>query len=214
MSAKHVEQFVRRVEGNQLNLAFPGRFYVRPFVLARFANATFSFGAILRIEAVVPDGDIVSLVDPMYAYLVDQIRRDPTIIHRIDPRKWEEIVAAAYDRAGFDEVILTPRSGDHGRDVIAIKKGFGSVKFIDQVKAYKPGHVVTAAEVRELLGTLATEPSASKAILTTTSAFAPRIEDDQWIKPFLPTRLELVDKDKLIARLVGLEQSPTSAAPE
>ena len=53
--------------------------------------------------------------------------------------KWEELIAAAFDRSGYDEVILTPRSGDHGRDVIAIKKGIGTVRIIDSVKAYKPG---------------------------------------------------------------------------
>jgi restriction system protein len=58
----------------------------------------------------------------------------------------KEIIAGAYHRSGFDEVILTPRSGDHGRDVIAIKKGIGSIRVIDQVKAYKPGHLVTAVE--------------------------------------------------------------------
>ena len=48
----------------------------------------------------------------------------------------EEIIAAAYDKAGFDDVILAPRPGDYGTDIIAIKKGFGSVRFIEQVKAY------------------------------------------------------------------------------
>ena len=54
--------------------------------------------------------------------------------------KWEEMIAGAYSRAGFDEVILTPRSGDYGRDVIAIRKGIGCIKIIGSVKAYKPGH--------------------------------------------------------------------------
>jgi len=35
-------------------------------------------------------------------------------------RHWEEMIAAAFHEAKFDEVILTPQSGDHGRDVIAI----------------------------------------------------------------------------------------------
>jgi restriction system protein len=104
-------------------------------------------------------------------------------------------------KAGFDEVILTPRSGDLGRDIIAIKRGFGSIKFIEQVKAYNPGHIVTADEVRALLGVLQAEQDASKAIFTTTSTFAPRIEADKLIKPFIPTRLELIDKAKLLQRL-------------
>jgi restriction system protein len=163
----------------------------------------FSFGAIVKVEFAIPDGQIITLIDPAYSYLVGVIEKNPEIIYQIDPRKWEEIVAAAYDKAGFDEVILTPRSGDFGRDVIAIKKGFGSIKFIDQVKAYKQGHIVIADEVRALLGVLSGEQDASKAIFTTTSTFAPKIEDDKFIKPFLPYRLELVDKEKLIARLLS-----------
>jgi hypothetical protein len=73
-------------------------------------------------------------------------RKEAATMHR----KLEEMIAAAYDKAGFDEVILTPRSGDLGRDIIASRKDWGRVRFIDQVKAYKPGHLVTAEEVRAL----------------------------------------------------------------
>lgn len=163
----------------------------------------FSFGTIITVEKSVPDGQIIRLIDPIYSQLIEEIKNDPQIIYQIDPRKWEEIIAAAYDKAGFDEVILTPRSGDYGRDVIAIKKGFGSVKFIEQVKAYNPGHVVKADEVRALLGVLQAEQDASKAIFSTTSTFAPKIEEDKLIKPFLPYRLELIDKGKLLKRLIN-----------
>jgi restriction system protein len=163
----------------------------------------FAFGAIVKFELAVPDGEIIKFIDPVYHHIIKVIEKDPNVIYEIDPRKWEEIIAAAYDKEGFDEVILTPRSGDYGRDVIAIKKGFGSVKFIEQVKAYKHGHIVKADEVRALLGVLYGEQDASKAIFTTTSTFAPKIENDKFIKPFLPYRLELVDKEKLIARLLG-----------
>jgi restriction system protein len=167
----------------------------------------FSFGAIVRFEVAIPDGQIITCVDPVYRHLVEAIEKNPEIIYEIDARKWEEIIAAAYDKAGFDEVILTPRSGDYGRDVIAIKKGLYSIKFIDQVKAYKPGHIVKADEVRSLLGVLSGEQNASKAIFTTTSAFAPKLEDDKFIKPFLPYRLELVDQEKLIARLLRKDEN-------
>lgn len=174
----------------------------RPVVQVVELAPPFAFGAIVKFELAVPDGEVISYVDPVYRHLVTLIEKNPEIIYEIDDRKWEEIIAAAYDKEGFDEVILTPRSGDHGRDVIAVKKGFGSIKFIEQVKAYKPGHIVKADEVRALLGVLSGEQNASKAIFTTTSTFAPRIESDKLIKPFLPYRLELVDKEKLIARLL------------
>jgi hypothetical protein len=54
----------------------------------------------------------------------------------------------AYKKVGFEEVILMPRSGDYGRDVIAIKKGLGLGLIIDQVKAYNPSHLVNANDVR------------------------------------------------------------------
>jgi restriction system protein len=71
------------------------------------------------------------------------------------------MIAAAFDQAGYDEVILTPRSGDHGRDVIAIKKGVGSIRIIDSVKAYKPGHLVRYDDVRALAGVLLGDQGAS-----------------------------------------------------
>ena len=166
----------------------------------------FSLGAIVKVEHSVFDGQIITLIDPAYTCIIDALKKDPQIMYQIEPRKWEEIIAAAYDKAGFDEVILTPRSGDLGRDVIAIKKGFGSVKFIEQVKAYSPGHLVKADEVRSLLGVLQAEQDASKAIFTTTSAFAPKLKEDRLIKPFLPTRLELVDKERLLERLLYLDK--------
>jgi restriction system protein len=167
----------------------------------------FSFGAVVARQRGTTDGELIKLVDPIYTQLIEEIRRNPQVIYQIDGRKWEEIIAAAYDKAGFDEVILTPRSGDYGRDVIAIKYGFGSVKFIDQVKAYNPNHIVTAEEVRALLGVLQAEQNATKAIFTTTSTFAPKIKDDKFIKPFLPFRLELINKEKLLERLANTMQT-------
>src|SRR5207302_915021 len=90
--------------------------------------------------------------------------------------------------------------GDYGRDVIAIKKGLGSIRVIDQVKAYKPPHLVDANDVRALMGVLQGD-GASKGFLTTTSDFAPRIRIDPLIVPFMPARLELINGEMLFARL-------------
>jgi restriction system protein len=102
-------------------------------------------------------------------------------------------------------VTLTPRSGDYGRDVIAVKKGLGIVRVIDQVKAYTPPHLVTANDVRALLGVLPGD-GASKGFLTTTSDFAPGIKKDPFIVPFIPSRLELINGAKLLARLQQLAE--------
>jgi restriction system protein len=120
---------------------------------------------------------------------LELLKRSPEEIYRIPPRELEELIAAAYVEAGFEEVILTPRSGDLGRDVIATKLGFGSIRIFDQAKAYKPDHLVTAEEVRAMAGIL--QGNVSKGIVSTSSDFAPRIREDRILKALMPHRLEL-----------------------
>lgn len=124
--------------------------------------------------------------------------------YSIPPEKWEEILAGAYKRAGFDEVTLTPRSADKGRDVIAIKNGVGCIKVLGSMKRYKPTNLVKHDDVRALLGVLSGEHNASKGILSTTSDFAPKIASDPYIAPFLPTRLELLNGKQLRSWLIDL----------
>jgi restriction system protein len=148
------------------------------------------------------EGALVRAVTVPLCAIIAMIQRDQTLMYQVDPRKWEEIIAAQYEASGlFDRVILTPRSGDCGRDVIAEKDGFGSVRLIESVKRYKPGNEVTADEVRALLGVLSGDQNATKGIVSTTWRFAPRLREDPFIKPFLPYRLELVDGPDLVKRL-------------
>jgi restriction system protein len=146
------------------------------------------------------DGIMIESVAIPWFDIIEILRRDPNAAYQIPARTWEEIIAGAYKKAGFEEVTLTPRSGDHGRDIIAIKKGLGCIRVIDQVKAYKPDHPVTADDVRALMGVLHGD-SASKGFLTTTSVFAPRLPADPLISPFIPSRLGLIDGKMLLARL-------------
>lgn len=96
--------------------------------------------AVINCGEKVPEGQLILTVAPAWFEIVRWLERDPNAMFSISPRKWEEIIAGAYERTGFfDRVTLTPRSGDHGRDVIAEKSGWGSVRFIDSVKAYKLG---------------------------------------------------------------------------
>lgn len=163
--------------------------------------------AILEFGSKVEDGRLVEAVALPWFEIMEMIRRDPESIYGINPFTWEEIIAGAYTRAGFDEVILTPRSGDKGRDVIATKRGIGSVRFFDQVKAYRPGHLVTAEEVRAMVGTVTAAQNVSKGIITTTSDFAPRIKTDDFVRHMIPYRLELKGRQELLHWLDDLSSS-------
>jgi len=161
--------------------------------------------AVVTSNSDVPDGNLVVTLEPAWQAIQKALAKDPDLLRSLTPRQWEELVAASYDRAGFDEVILTPRSGDFGRDVIAIKKGWGSIRIIDQVKALSPDRHVTANDVRALIGVMASDPQATKGSVTTTASFAPRIEQGPFIAPHLPYRLELVNGATLFDRLKSLK---------
>jgi restriction system protein len=171
-------------------------------------NVMRSTVSLLLQAVVVPgvktdEGQLIEAVALPWFEIIAALSRNPSLAYQIKDRKWEEIIAGAYQRAGFDEVTLTPRSGDLGRDVIAVKRGLGTVRIIDQVKAYGPSHLVTADDVRALLGVLQGD-KASKGFLTTTSDFAPKLRDDIFLKPFMPAQLELINGKMLLARLEEL----------
>jgi len=159
------------------------------------------------------EGKLVEAVAVPWFDIIALLQKDQNVAYQLSWEKWEEIIAGAYKQAGFDEVTLTRRSGDHGRDVIAIKKGVGSVRVIDSVKAYTPPHRVNANDVRALIGVLQGD-GASKGFVTTTSDFAPRIKTDPTIIPWIPSRLELINGKMLIMRLEELaRRRDCSTAP-
>lgn len=157
---------------------------------------------VVELGAKTDDGRLIEAVAAPWFEIIKLLKHDPDALYKIDPHKMEELIAGWYKAAGFDEVTLTPRSGDYGRDIIAVKHGVLCVRIIDQIKAYKRDHLVTAEEVRALSGVLHVDQKANKGLVTTTSDFAPRIKDDPSIQPLVPFRLELVNGAELIKRLI------------
>ena len=148
------------------------------------------------------EGQLVEAIAIPWFEIIRELGRNPKFLYEIDWRKMEELIAGAYKKEGYSEVILTPRSGDKGKDIIATKPGFGSIRIFDQVKAYGPGRRVPAKDVRELLGVLDREQNVSKGIVTTTSTFAPGVEKE--MKALIPHRLELKTGPQLVEWLTGL----------
>jgi restriction system protein len=120
------------------------------------------------------------------------------------PRKFEEFVAGMYSLEGWNEVILTPPSGDFGRDVIATSYHSCNVRVLDSVKAYTRGKLVRHTDVRDMFGVVCLDPLASKGVVTTTSEFEPRIAKSPQLSPYMPTRLELRNGASVLKCLEGL----------
>lgn len=159
--------------------------------------------ALLTFADKTKEGQLVEAVGIAWFEIVKIITRDPEAIYTIDPRTLEEIIAGAWEREGYS-AILTPRSGDKGRDVIATRDGINSVRIYDQIKRYKITRPVTADEVRSLVGVLTIDPNVSKGIVTTTSTFAPTLLDDENIRRLVPYRLELRPGNVLVPWLEEL----------
>lgn len=160
--------------------------------------ATIIIKAILRLGPKTREGQLVEAVRVPWYEIVRQIEKNPNFLYEVDWRELEEIIAGAYKRYGCPHVVLTPRSGDDGRDIIASWPDLGSIRILDQVKAYSQGRLVKPDEVRSMLGVLAAEPNASKGVITTTSGFAPSIAKNPKFTQFMPYRLQLRDGPELV----------------
>ncbi len=161
------------------------------------------------------DGILVKGVTALWFEIFRMIQADPDSIHQIGCWKWEELLAGAYKQDGWETVVLTPKRGDHGIDVIAERKGWGQLRFLllDQMKAYKPGHLIGPDEIREMKGVLLDHPEASKGLITTTADFTPgALEAAANLAP----RLELRPRDKLVEWLasVAVEELGSSNTSE
>jgi restriction system protein len=148
--------------------------------------------ALLDLGPKTDQGLIVQAVLVPWFQIIREIERDPQFLFGFvkNPRRFEEFIAGAYEHDGW-QVELTPPSGDLGRDVIATKPGHMAIRLLDQCKAFSPGHVVTANDVRAMAGVLLRDQNVSKGIVTTTSTFAPGIAKE--FANLMPYRLELRD---------------------
>src|SRR4029453_9632329 len=64
------------------------------------------------------EGQLVEAIAIPWFEILRELERNPSFLYEIarDWRKVEELVAGGYKREGWPEVVLTPRSGDKGRD--------------------------------------------------------------------------------------------------
>jgi len=167
-------------------------------VITAEERAQLSNLSLLTTSLVIPErrlvqGSLVRANTLIWEAIVDTLRADWSQAYVIPPEKFEELIAGAFERAGYDDVILTPRSSDHGRDVIALKRGVGCVKIIGSVKRYAAHRPVRYDDVRALMGVLSSESDSSKGMVITTSSFPDDLPVKDEFSRFIPTRLELMD---------------------
>ncbi len=83
-----------------------------PFPLAEAAAvASLLLQTVLVPGARTTEGTLIEAVALPWFDIIAILQIDPRIAFQLSWEKWEEIIAGAYTKAGFEEVTLTPRSG-------------------------------------------------------------------------------------------------------
>ena len=99
--------------------------------------------------------------------LIGELWRSPELLHGLDPRKFEELIAELLVREGLD-VHLTPRTRDGGRDILAFcQTPVGKHLYLVECKRHQPKNPVGIAVVQRLYGVVAQERATSGLIVTT-----------------------------------------------
>lgn len=119
--------------------------------------------------------------------MLDRILRDPVSMRSLDSRDFERFIATLIDQLGFEDVVITPRSGDQGRDVIATITVQGiPILFAFECKRYSEKNPVGPDIVRALLGTVMHRHTrANKGVLVTTSNLSPAARNFILTEPLL-----------------------------
>ena len=175
------------------------RWHVRRRFLGQQSESTKTLllqTALVDLGPKTSQGQIVQAVTVPWLQIAREIERNPKFLFEFpqDPRRFEEFIAGAYEQDGW-QVELTPASGDLGRDVIATKLGHMAIRVLDQCKAFSPGRVVEAHDVRAMAGVLLTDRNVSKCVVTTTSTFAPGVAKE--FDGLMPYRVDLRDGEAL-----------------
>lgn len=110
-------------------------------------------------------------VEPVNAELIYRVSREPTLLHELSARKFEELIAHLLEKAGY-EVELTPPSRDGGRDILAVLTlPVGSMLTVVECKRFARHRRIGPDIVHRLLWVADRHDNASHAMLATTSSF-------------------------------------------
>jgi len=115
------------------------------------AFASLVVESLITPDKPVNEGVLIKSQSAVWLEIARKFGSDWSLAMQLTPEQWEEMIAGAYHRAGY-EVILTPRSGDYGRDVIATTKGVGAVRILGSMKAYKLALQLPFLKISESMG--------------------------------------------------------------
>lgn len=105
--------------------------------------------------------------------MMQEICREPELMHGLTPRLFEELIAEILVKLQFENIELTQYSRDGGRDIVAEKTVDGiPLRFFIECKKYSRENKIRVDTIRSLLGVTAhNDRYANVGVLVTTSRF-------------------------------------------
>ncbi len=127
--------------------------------------------AVARTRLQIAREQVRAAIEPVNAELIYRISREPTLLHELSGRRFEELIAHLLEKAGY-EVQLTPPTRDGGRDILAVLKlAGGNILTVVECKRFARHRRIGPDIVHRLLWVADRHDNASHAMLTTTSSF-------------------------------------------
>ena len=145
----------------------------------------------------------IVVVQSINASLLQQLATSPKLLHSLESRKFEELVARLLEDQGC-EVTLTKRTRDGGYDVLGrMKSGPADLLFLAECKRYSPENKVGVEVVRGLYGVTEAH-RANLGLVITTSTFT---RDAREEKLRIGPRIDLKEYSDLCAWLAPYRDS-------
>lgn len=111
-----------------------------------------------------------AIVEDVNGELFDQLKRNPELLEKLSPRKFEELVASIFRREGF-EAELTRATRDGGVDIYVTRNDLlGPLLYVIECKRYARSHKVGIEIVQRVHG-VAQAKNATKGVVVTTSTY-------------------------------------------
>jgi Restriction endonuclease len=139
---------------------------------------------------------VIEEIEPAWDALRRYLARNPSYLHQMNPRKFEQLVAEIFRDFGW-EVELTSSTRDGGYDIIAIRRDWSSqLRLLVEAKRFSPERKVDVGIVRSLYG-VKSSVAASQAILATSSYVSKDVRRE--FAHVIPWELDFLERDKILA---------------
>ncbi len=178
------------------------RFLAKPFDVSHFRiniqwllESQVDTEDFLLNEAQLKDSKIIQLIKTPWEDVYRYIAENPSFLHSMDPRLFEELVADIFKRFGWD-VELTAHTHDGGYDIIAIKQNDPTCqRILIEAKRYAPNRVVGVEIVRSIYG-LRSLHAASQVVLAT-SSYISDVAKKEFLR-VIPWELDFIERDRIL----------------